>query len=447
LLTKFMLIAFVTVAAFPAAQASTNNSNHAEVDHNHGAVVIARQPSQNVNELNLKLLQTKPVTLTSPDEQYIKFRSLTKTRKPDAAFPELLPQFRENKLAIESYLQGIHLTIFQGVCQQALDFFGPNGDNLNLPAYNVTHMYFATILGDYQRHSRNSDDGYLHKLEPEYLVHCVKTALATAMDKDFCPIGLFARFDPQRIRPAMYIAHGLYPHTIVSPDGNLSTKNLLNSLAHNIRLCAMPLTLSEFDGELEESAETFLAHDWGHASPRFNAIDKISQDGLMQYQALLILVDGNEDEKISNMDYFCLFFIEHEKYLFLRGDVSDFAQTCEDSLSLLLCHNLEVFSLSSISVDGMTTMDVFKQLMPSKAEPFTLEHAPEGYPEELTVQIFNSDFRRGYNLLFDIKRLLKESDVDFEIWRGDTFNVAGMTKTLTDVFHGFKQRYSGKFYS
>jgi hypothetical protein len=432
---KYMLAAFVSAITLSSAHTSNNNNSPA----------IAGQPAQNLDELSLQAPQAKTVIITSPEEQYIKFSTLTKTRKPNAPFPELLPQFNENRLAIENVLQGGHLKVFQEICQHAQGFFGPNGQHLTLPSYNVAHLYFATLLGDYQRLSTVSGAGYMLKDEGQWFISCFRKALDTAMDTDFHSSSLFNRFDSSRIKPAMYVKHGLYPYTIVSPDGNLSIKDLMRSLAHKIRLCAMPLTISQFDGELEQTSDAFLAHDWGHASPDFNAIKTINENGLVCYQELLDLVEKNPNDKIRNLDYFCLFFIEHEKYSFHRVDVIDLEKTCDDILSTLLTNNLDVLHLSSFSIDGVTTMDVFKKFIPNKEEPFILKNDDiDKYSKELTVKIFNSNFQSGYNLLFDIRSLLKESDVDFEIWEGDKFNVDGITKILTEVFNGFKERYSGK---
>jgi hypothetical protein len=60
-------------------------------------------------------------------------------------------------------------------------------------------------------------------------------------------------------------------------------------------------------------------------------------------------------------------------------------------------------------------------------------------------QVLNSRFGIGYNILFDIQSMLKDSDIDFQIWKDDKFNAEEMISIITKIFSDFKERYKDKF--
>jgi hypothetical protein len=380
---------------------------------------------------------TMNLAITSPDDQLNRLIDLKRGRAPDASFPELLQQFRENSAAIERMLDGDNLVAFQKISNSALEFFGPEGQNLTLPHFNVAHLYYATILGAQQRGSHVISSG-------ETIHNNFKKAMETAFNKTFSPSSLSYFLNSEIIKPLMYIEHGLYPYTIVSLDGNLSIEGLMKSMAHDISLSALPLTRTKFDGRLDANAETFIGHDWAHNSPHFNAISSRNYEGASRFKAIHDLVANNPDKNTRNLDYFCLFFIEHEAHYFHRGKNLDLESATERGLNFLLKTNLSnIFKESALVVDGVTTMDVFKQYMPNKEEPFILGDIPDSVPQDLRIPIYH--FQYAYNLLFDIQEMLKESNVDFPIWQGNDFNAVGMKKILKDVFYGFQERYAGKF--
>lgn len=204
----------------------------------------------------------------------------------------------------------------------------------------------------------------------------------------------------------------------------------------------MPLQIGSFDGELNQEADSFLAHDWGHASPLFNGLLSIDENGLKQYIKLESLIKENPDKKIQNLDYFCLFFIEHEKLLFQRGLIDNFEGSCDDILDKLLNNDLQVLNLCSHMIMGEKAIDLFIRQAPSKNEPFEFNASEFTSYSEASGVLYNSLFAKGYNLLFDIRAFLSASDVDFIIWKDERFNGAEMIATLKKVFDDFKARHT-----
>lgn len=389
--------------------------------------------------------KSNAIILTSPEIQFEKLIELKKDRAPDAVFPELLPQFIENSAAIAEILEGIYLEAFDNVYKHALEFFGENGEYLTLAHFNVVHFYYASIIHNSQLKSN---------IYKDFLFSNFKKALNTALSKDFYPSVLSNRLDLKRIRPLMYVEHQLYPYTIVSETGDLPIKILSSSFRHDTRVCALPLIRTKFDGELDEPCENFLGHDWSHASPEFNGINERNENGINRYNALLDLINQNKDLATQNLDHFCLFFIEHENYRFYKGKFQDLETDCNWVLHELLTDTLDILQLYSFKENDVSAIDVFKQCCPTKTEPFTLKldvFISKGKElglsdnSNLFTKVINSRFRTGYNVLFDIQSILKDSDIDFQIWKGDQFNAEEMSAIITQIFNDFKERYKGKF--
>lgn len=384
------------------------------------------------------------VILTSPEIQFEKFVALKQNRAPDAPFPELLDQFKENSAAIRTILTDSYLETFEKIYHHALEFFGENGENLTLAHYNVTHFYYANIIDKSQRN---------YDINKEPLFDDFRSALITALNKDFYPRGLSNRLELKRTSPVMYVEHQLYPYTIVSETGDLSLKILNSSFRHNTRTCALPLKRAKFDGELDQTCESFLGHDWAHASPEFNGIFEHPKN-VNRYNALLDLVDQNEDPITQNLDHFCLFFIEHEHYRFYKEKFQDLETDCNWVLHKLFTNTLNIFQLYPFKENDILAMDIFERCCPNKTEPFTLDQnifqnelKNVGLSEysKLFAAILNSHFRTGYNILFDIQSMLKDSNIDFQIWKDGQFNANEMIEILTTIFNDFKERYKEKF--
>jgi hypothetical protein len=389
--------------------------------------------------------KSNAATLTSSEIQFERLITLKQDRAPDAPFPELLQQFIENSTAIAEILEGIYLETFNAIYNHALLFFGENGENLTLAHFNVVHFYYASIIQKSQFKSFISKDS---------LFNDFKNALNSALNENFYPSGLSNRLALNRIRPLMYIEHQLYPYTIVSETGDLPIKILNSSFRHDTRICALPLILTKFDGELDEPCENFLGHDCAHASPEFNGIWERNENGINRYNALLDLINQNQDLATQNLDHFCLFFIEHENYRFYKGKFQDLETDCNFVLNKLLTDTLSILNDYTLKENDIMAIDVFKQCCPNKTEPFTLEtnvfrnKAKEfGLSDntDLVTKVINSRFGTGYNILFDIQSMLKDSNIDFQIWKDDQFNAEEMSTIITQIFNDFKERYEGKF--
>ncbi|MDP1723192.1 MAG: hypothetical protein Q8L85_00630 [Alphaproteobacteria bacterium] len=383
--------------------------------------------------------------LTSPEVQFERLVQLKKDRAPDAPFPELLPQFIENSTAIAEILDGAYLETFNKIYDHVLAFFGENGENLTLAHFNIVHLYYAKIVTESQLNSI---------IDEKFLFDNLKEALNFILNKDYDNYGIFYNgIGSEHIKPTMYVEFNLYPYTIVSESGYLSLKVLNESLGQDMRLCGFPLFRSKFDGYLNQTSMSCLTHDWAHASPVANFVDMCNEDGVDKYKALLGLINLNQDQKIQNLDHFCLFFLEHENYRFYRGEFNDLETDCNFVLNNLFDIILPILHNYSATENGISAIEVFQKFAPSKIEPFFLDMG-----DVMTIQmtgalgknfnlfqVLNSRFGIGYNILFDIQSMLKDSDIDFQIWKDDQFNAEEMSAIITKIFSDFKERYKDKF--